>query len=120
MKLGCRLTNLANNCPRNSNGCKFYPFLSSDTDLLEKIREVMTGSPSTVFTRKAIANETYIRKSNHLGKSIDGVDANNLCPYSMCQDMPRGLYTRWDHNEETQKFKARQNRVFRFENTFMS
>ena len=40
----------------------------------------------------------------------------------MCQDMPTGLYTRWDYKEETQgnTMKARQNRVVQtFENMVM-
>ena len=63
LKLGCTLPNLANICLHKSTDYKFYPFLSSDSDLLEKIREDMTGGPSKVFTRKAVANETFIRKS---------------------------------------------------------
>ena len=80
----------------------------------------MTGGASIVFTRKTVANETFIRKSNNLCKSIVGIDASQLYPYSMCQDMPTSLYTRWDHDEETQKIKARQNRVRTFENMVMS
>ena len=120
LKLGCTLPNLANICLHKSTDYKFYPFFSSDSDLLEKIREDMTGGPSIVFTRKAVANETFIRKSKSLRKSIMGIDASQLYPYSMCQDMPTGLYTRWDYDEETQKFKARQNRVQTFENMVMS
>ena len=119
LKLGCTLPNLANICLHKSTDYKFYPFFSSDSDLLEKIREDMTGGPSIVFTRKAVANETFIRKSKNLCKSIVGIDASQLYPYSMCQDMPTGLYTRWDYDEETQKFKARQNRVRTFENMVM-
>ena len=120
LKLGCTLPNLANICLHKSTDYKFYPFFSSDSDLLEKIREDMTGGPSIVFTRKAVANETFIRKSKNLCKSIVGIDASQLYPYSMCQDMPTGLYTRWDYDEETQKLKARQNRVRTFENMVMS
>ena len=120
LKLGCTLPNLANICLHKSTDYKFYPFFSSDSDLLEKIREDMTGGPSIVFTRKAVANETFIRKSKNLCKSIVGIDASQLYPYSMCQDMPTGLYTRWDYDEETQKFKARQNPVRTFENMVMS
>ena len=111
LKLGCTLPNLANICLQQSTDYKFYPFFSSDSDLLEKIREDITGGPSIVFTRKAVANETFIRKSKNLCKSIVGFDASQLYPYSLCQDMPTCLYTRWDYDEETQKFKARQNRV---------
>ena len=38
----------------------------------------------------------------------------------MCQDMPTGLYTRWDYNEETQNRKARQNRNGTLENMVSS
>ena len=111
LKLGCTLPNLANICLHKTIDYKFYPFFSSDSDFLEKIREDMTGGPSIVFTRKVVANETFIRKSKILCKSIVGIDASQLYPYSMCQYMPTGSYTRWDYDEETQKFKARQNRV---------
>ena len=43
----------------------------------------MTVSSSIVFTRKAVANETFIGKSNSLCKSIVGIDASKLFPYSM-------------------------------------
>ena len=111
LKLGCTLPNLANICLHKSFDYKFYPFFSSDSDLLEKLREDMTGGPSIVFTRKAVANKTFSRKPNSLCKLIVGIDASQLCPYSMCRYMPTGLYTRWDYDEERQKLKARQNRV---------
>ena len=94
LKLGCTLPNLANICLHKSTDYKFYPFFSNDSDLLEKIREDLTGGSSIVFTRKAVANETFIQKSNNLCKSIVGIDASQLYPYSMCQNMPTGLYTR--------------------------
>ena len=76
----------------------------------------MTGGPSIVFLRKAVANET----SNNLCISIVGIDASQLYPYSIPQNMPTGLYTICDYDEGTQKFKARQNRVQTFENMVMS
>ena len=91
IKLGCTLPKLAKICLHKSTDYKFYTFFSSDSDLLEKIREDMTGGPSIILTRKAVANETFIRKSNNLCKSIIGSDASQLYPYSMCQDMPTGL-----------------------------
>ena len=36
----------------------------------------------------------FIRKSANICKSIVGIDASQLYPYSMCQPMPTGLYTR--------------------------
>ena len=88
LKLGCTLTNLAKICLHKSADSKFYPFTESDKDLLEKIREDMVGDPSFVFTRKAVVDETFIRKSSNLWKSIVGIDASQLYPYSMCQPMP--------------------------------
>ena len=66
LKIGCTLPNSANICLHKSIDYKFYPFFSSDSDLLEKIREDMTGGLSIGFTMKAVANETFIRKSNNL------------------------------------------------------
>ena len=66
LKLECTLPNLANNCLDKSTDSKFYPFTESDKELLEKIREDMVGGPSIVFTRKAVVDETFIRKSSNL------------------------------------------------------
>ena len=76
VKLGCTLPNLANICLHNLTDSKFYTFTESDKDLLEMIREVIVGGPSIVFTRKAVVDETSIRKSPNLCKSIVGIDAN--------------------------------------------
>ena len=69
----------------------------------------MTGGPCIVFTRKAVVDETYIRKSSNVCKSIVGIDASQLYSFTMCQDMPTGLYTRWEFDTEMQKFKASHN-----------
>ena len=97
LKLRCTLPNLAKICFLKSTDSKFYPFTESDKDLLEKIREDMVGGPSIVFIRKAVVDETFIRKSSNLCKSIVGMDASQLYPYSMFQPMPTGLYTRLDY-----------------------
>ena len=94
LKLGCTLPNLANICLHKSTRAKFYPFTETDKDLLQKIREDMVGGPSIVFTRKAVVDETFIRKSENICKSIVGIDSSQLYPHSMCQPMPTGLYTR--------------------------
>ena len=120
LKLGCTLPNLANICLHKSTNYKFYPFCESDKDLCEKIPEDMTGGPSIVFTQKNVVDETFIRVSSNICKSIVGIDASQLYPYSMCQDMPTGLYTRWEFDTDMQKFKARHNRTRNFENMVMS
>ena len=121
LKLGCALPNLANICLHKSTDAKFYPFVEGNKDLLEKIREDVVGGPSVVFTRKAVVDETFIRKSTNICKSLVGIDASQLYPYSMSQPMlPTGLYTRWDFDSETSSFTPRQNNTRSFEKMVMS
>ena len=100
LKLGCTLPNLANISLHKSTNYNFYPFCESDKDLCEKIREDMTGGPSIVFTRKAVVDETFIKISSNICKSIVGIDASQLYRFSMCQDMPTELYTRWEFDTD--------------------
>ena len=87
---------------------------------MEKIIEDVAGGPSIVFTRKAVVDETFIRKSTNLCKCFPGIDASQLYPYSMCQPMLTGLYRRWDFESETSRFIPRQNKTRSFENMVMS
>ena len=120
LKLECTLPNLANICLHKSTSAKFYPFIETDKDLLQKIREDMVVGPSIVFTRKAVVDEIFIRNSGNICKSIVGIDASQLYPYSMCQPMPTGLYTRWEHDTESNRFKPQQNKSRNFEKMVMS
>ena len=120
LKLGYTLPNLANICLHRSTSANFYPFTGTDKDLLQKIREDMVGGPSIVFTRKAVVDETFIRDSGNICTSIVGIDASHLYPYSMCQPMPTGLYTRWEYDTESKRFKPQQNKSRNFENMVMS
>ena len=94
LKLVCTLPNLANICLHKSLNYKFYPFCESDKDFCEKIREDMTGGPPIVFTRIAVVDKLFIRISSNVCKSSVRVDASQLYPFPMCQEMPTGLYTR--------------------------
>ena len=87
-KLGCTPPNLPNICLHKSTSAKFCPFTETDKDLLKKIREDMVGGPSIDFTRKVVVDETFIRNSRNICKSIVGIDACQLYPYSICQPMP--------------------------------
>ena len=124
LKIGCTLPNLANNCLHKSTSAKFYPFTETDKDLLQKNREDMVGGPSIVFTRRTVVDETFIRNSKliypEFCKSIVGIDASQLYPYSMCQPMPTGLYTRWEYDTESNRFEPQQNKATNFENMVMS
>ena len=120
LKLGCTLPNLANICLHKCTDAKLHPFTEGDKDLMEKFREDVVGGPSIVFTRKAVIDETFIRKSTNISKSIIGIDASQLYPYSMCQPMLTGLYTSWEIDSETGRFTPRQNKTRSFENMVMS
>ena len=120
LKLGCKLPSLANICLHKSTASKLYPFTETDKVFPEKIPEEMVGGPSIVFTRKALVDETFVRKSTNMCKSIVGIDASQLYPSSMCQPMPTGLYTRWEYKSETQRFAPRQNKLSSFENMVFS
>ena len=120
LKLGCTLPNLANIYLHKSTSAKFYPITETDKDLLQKIREDMVGGPSIVFTRKAVVDETFIRGSGIICKSFVGINASQLYPYSMCQPMPTGLYTRWEYDTESNWLKPQQNKSRNFENMVIS
>ena len=120
LKLGCTLANLANICLHKSTDAKIYPFTEGDKDLFEKIREDVVGGPSIVFTRKAVVDESFMRKSTNICKSIVGIDASQLYLYSMCQPMLTGLYSCWDIDSEISRFKPRQNKTRSLEFMVMS
>ena len=81
LKLGCTLPKMANVCLHKSTDAKIYPFTERDKDPLEKIREENFSVPSIVFTRKAVVDETFIRKSANKCKSIVGIDSSQLYPF---------------------------------------
>ena len=120
LKLGCTLPNMANICLHKSTNHKFFPFVEADKDLHDKIREDMTDDPSIVLTRKAVVDQTFIRNSENLCKSIVGLDASQVYPLSMCQEMPIGFYARWELDTDSRKFRARTNRSRTIENMVMS
>ena len=120
LNLGCTLPKLAKICLHKSTDAKFFLFTEGDKDLLEKIWEDVVGAPSIVFTLKAVVDETFIRKSTNICKSVIGIDASQLYTYSMSQPMPTGFHTRWDIDSETSRFISRQNETRNFENMFMS
>ena len=119
-KLGCTLPSPANICLHKSTEAKFYPFAEGGEDLLQPTREDVLSGLSTVFTRKAVVDETFNRKCTIICKSIVGIDASQLYSYPMCQPMLTGLYTRWNINSDTSRFTPRQNKTRSFENLVIS
>ena len=120
LKLGCKLPNLANTSLHRSANNKFYAFVEANEYLHDIIREDTTGGPSIVFTRKAVEDQIKIRNSENISKSIVVIDARQLYPFSLCQEMPTGFYTRWELGSDLQKFKTRQNRSRKWEYKVMS
>ena len=120
LKIDFTLPILANICLHKSTDVKFYPSIEGDKNLLGKIREDVIGGPSIFFAHKTVVNKFFIRKPTNICKSIVGNDGSNLYPYSMCQPMPTGLYTRWDINSETSRFTPRQSKSCCSENMVMS
>ena len=116
LKLGCTLPNLANICLHKYTISRFYPFTETDKHLLQNIREDMVGGLSIVFTPKAVVDETFSLNSRNICKSIVGIDASQLYPYSMCQPMPTGLHSRWEYDTESNRFEPQQNKSRNFEN----
>ena len=45
----------------------------------------MTGGPSIVFSQKAVVDGTFLRNSSNVCKSVVGIDASQLYPFSMRQ-----------------------------------
>ena len=94
-------TNLVDICYHKSTDSKIYPFNETDKILLEKKREDIAGGLSVLFTRKAPVDETFIRKSTNMWKSIVAIDDSQLYRYSMCHTKPTRLYARWEYESET-------------------
>ena len=102
LKLGCTLLKLAEIWLLKAIVSNFYPFIETDKGLLEKFETI--GGQSNVFTRKALVDEIFIRKSMNQCKSIVGFDASQLYPNPMCQPMPTEFLTRWEYESEIQHF----------------
>ena len=113
LKLGCTLPKLANICLHNPTNVKFYTFTDGHRPMGKNSRRRRWWSMYR-FTRKAIVDETFIRKSKNICKSIVGIDISRLYPYPMCQTMPTALCKRWDIDSETSRFTPRQNKTRSF------
>ena len=108
VKFCCTLPNQTNICLYKSTDAKFYPFTEEDKEFLEN-PQVVVGGSSIVFTRKAIVDETFIRKPTNLFKFFVRSDASHFYR----------LYTRWDFNSETGRLTPQQNKTRRFEERVM-
>ena len=80
LKLGCTLPNLAKLCLHKSTEAKFYPLMERDKDFLEKNREDVVAGPSIIFTRKAVVDETFIRKSTNFANLLLRLTLANYAP----------------------------------------
>ena len=78
LKLDCTIPILSNLCLQKSTASNVYPSKEAELDLLEKVRIVVVGSLSFVFTHKALIDQIFIRKSEKTCKSMVGIDASQL------------------------------------------
>ena len=120
LKLGCTSPSLGKICLHRLITSNFYPFTESDKVLLEKYCKDVIGGPSIVFTKKTVVGKTSIRDSTNQWKAIVVIDASQLYILSRCQSMPTGLYTRWQLDSESCKYKPCQNETKSLEHTAMS
>ena len=60
----------------------------------------MNGGSSIVLTRKVLVDVLSKFHQIYVNRSLD---ASQLYPFSMCQDTPAGLYTRWEFDTDVQK-----------------
>ena len=74
---------------------------------LDDVRSNTVRGASIVFTRYAKAGVTRIRDSDNICTSVEGIDASQLYPYAMCQEMPTGIYTGYEWDPETEYFKPK-------------
>ena len=108
LKLGCTLANLANIC------------LHRSTKHLYQTNFYVKPLCQTFKSNLQNIDEIFIKIASNICKSIFGIDASQLYPFSISQDMATGLYTRWEFDTDMQKFKARHNQTRNFENMIMS
>ena len=59
LKHGCTLPMKVNVCLYKPTDSKIYPFTEADEDLPEKLQDDMGVGPSTVFTRKTVADDFF-------------------------------------------------------------
>ena len=80
LKLGCNLSKLGKICLHKPADLKSYLFTEKDEDFVEKKKKDMASGPSIGFTWKVLGEETFIRNSTNLCKSIVEIDACQLYP----------------------------------------
>ena len=78
----------------------------------------MAGGPSRVFTRKALEDETFIRKPTNLCKSIVGTDPSQWL--SHLNESTKVYWFGWEYENEIKRFTLRQNKSCSFENMVFS
>ena len=109
LKLGYTLPNLANRILHSSTLAAFFQFCEKEDEEYDNyIRNWLKGGPSIIFTRYAKVGETKIRDSENVCKSVVGIDASQLSPFSMTKEMSTGLYAKWDFNDDNAKFHSKR------------
>ena len=91
LELGFTKPRLANSCLNKSNIARFYPFRQSETEMLEELHEEGHGWWTIHCFCKIDVDKAVILHSVNCSKAIIGIDATQVCPYSMCEVIPIGF-----------------------------
>ena len=89
LKLGCTLPNLANICLHKSTDAKFYP--STEGDKEKNFEKMLLVVHVSFLHAKQLLKKLFFESLQtfaNLLKSIVGIDASQLHPYSMCPCLP--------------------------------
>ena len=90
LKNWCTLPNLAK-LSATKNQQKILPILPKRERFLREIKRGYDGWTVSSFTQKAVVDKTFIRELPNICKLNVGVDASQLNPFSISQDMSTGL-----------------------------
>ena len=73
-----------------------------------------------MLTRKTVVDETHIRKTTIVCKTIVAIDASQPNPYSMRQPMPTRLYREYEFHADIKRLNPRQKKCGSVEITALS
>ena len=104
LKLGFTLRNLGNRILRLSSS-------HSTRKRFQKLYMRMVDTWSVDSFQKTCKSWKFEKKnSSNTWKTIVGIDAIQLYPFSMMKDMPTGVYTKWELHEDTGLFHPRRSK----------
>ena len=120
LKLGCFLPNLANIANTNLLRQNSIPSRKEMKTFWKKFGKMLLLAHLSFLHGKQLLMKLLFENQKTHANLLLGLTLANYTPYSMCQPMSTGLYTRWDFDSETSRFIPRQNKTRSLENMVMS